>query len=137
MNYENPTPVAVNVVPLINDDHEVVGLLGIERGVEPHVGGLALPGGFVNKMESIEQGAAREFEEETGYHTEPSDWLLLESKITPNNRVLIFCAADFAMHVDEVQNLKLNDEVKGFHVLTKDSKLCFSLHQEILDVYFS
>ena len=47
-------------------DGETLRLLLIRRGGHPYLGCLALPGGFANKNEQIEQTAARELEEETG-----------------------------------------------------------------------
>ncbi len=45
-------------------------LLMIKRGGHPFLGCWALPGGFANKGETIEQTAARELEEETGINAE-------------------------------------------------------------------
>jgi 8-oxo-dGTP diphosphatase len=45
-------------------------ILLIRRGCEPFKGRLALPGGFVNKDETVEQAVLRETKEETGLDTE-------------------------------------------------------------------
>jgi 8-oxo-dGTP diphosphatase len=45
-------------------------LILVRRGNEPFKGGLALPGGFVEKDETVEQAVVRESKEETGLDTE-------------------------------------------------------------------
>lgn len=136
MSYNNPVPVAINVVCVEKNDG-TTGLLGVLRGIEPFIGGLAFPGGFTNEMENIESAAAREFEEEVGIESEPSDWTLLQSAITPNNRVLVFCGYNASITEADVAKMVPNDEISGFVILDRDSKLCFSLHQEVMDKVFA
>ncbi len=57
--YINPTPVAVVLLPV--DD----GLLVVRRAIEPKIGELTFPGGYVHADESWQTGAARELFEET------------------------------------------------------------------------
>ncbi len=61
--YDNPFPTADCVIY-----DESRGVLLIERLNEPK--GLALPGGFVETGESIEEAAIREMKEETGLDVE-------------------------------------------------------------------
>jgi len=47
-------------------DEQDLKILLIQRGYEPFKGSWAIPGGFINADESLEQGALRELKEETG-----------------------------------------------------------------------
>lgn len=60
-----PFAVTVDLVVLTVRDARLEALL-IERGEEPFIGTLALPGGFVRIDEALETAAARELVEETG-----------------------------------------------------------------------
>ena len=61
-NYYVNSSAAVAIL-LFNEKGE---LLLTRRAVEPHQGKLDLPGGFVDPMESAEQAAVREIQEELG-----------------------------------------------------------------------
>ncbi len=65
--YEYPRPaVTVDLVIFTIDDAGILDVLLIKRGGEPFKNKWALPGGFLNMDESLEQAAARELKEETG-----------------------------------------------------------------------
>ena len=63
-NYAKPALTA-DIVVLARHETEV-RLLLVERGGHPYIGRLALPGGFANENEPVEETAARELAEETG-----------------------------------------------------------------------
>ncbi len=99
--YRNPTPVAIAIVPVekkINfkidgnkdTDVNLHQVLYVQRNIEPNLGMLALPGGFVNEQETIETAGKRELFEETGLVIKEEDFQLFRSSITSNNRVLVF-----------------------------------------------
>jgi 8-oxo-dGTP diphosphatase len=60
-------PVAVTVdLAVLTIRGGVLCAVVVERGVEPYLGRLALPGGFVRPDETLEEAAKRELVEETG-----------------------------------------------------------------------
>jgi 8-oxo-dGTP diphosphatase len=66
VTYDYPRPaVAVDIVIFRKRDQELEVLL-IKRGKSPYKGVHALPGGFVNMDEDLEETASRELQEETG-----------------------------------------------------------------------
>lgn len=69
MTYRNPTPT-VDVI--LQRDSKV---LMISRKKDPFKGKLALPGGFVNEGETVENAMKREALEETSLEVEPIDIL--------------------------------------------------------------
>ena len=62
----NASSVSVVMQPVIETPSGETGLVIAKRAIEPAKGMWALIGGFVAPGESIEQGAYREFREETG-----------------------------------------------------------------------
>lgn len=63
-NYPKPALTADIVV--LSRTEAGLRVLLVERGGHPFMGALALPGGFANENEPIEETAARELAEETG-----------------------------------------------------------------------
>lgn len=66
--YKYPHPAVTTDCVIFGYDNENgrLKVLLIQRGIDPHKGKWALPGGFVKMDESAEQGAMRELKEETG-----------------------------------------------------------------------
>ena len=62
-----PVAVTVDIVLLTIHEDSLAALL-IRRGGEPYKGSYALPGGFIQPTEDLDQAAARELQEETGAH---------------------------------------------------------------------
>lgn len=66
--YRYPHPALTADCVIFGFDGHDIKVLLIERGYEPYKGMWALPGGFMNINETIEQAATRELHEETGLH---------------------------------------------------------------------
>jgi 8-oxo-dGTP diphosphatase len=64
--YEYPRPALTVDIALFYRDGSRIEVLLIKRARDPFKGWWALPGGFVDENESLEDAAARELLEETG-----------------------------------------------------------------------
>lgn len=64
--YKYPHPALTVDCVIFGFDGLTLKVLLIERGIEPFKGMWALPGGFVNINETVEEAARRELREETG-----------------------------------------------------------------------
>lgn len=64
--YEYPRPAVTVDAAVFNKENGLWKILLIRRGKDPFKGMWALPGGFVEMDETLEESIARELEEETG-----------------------------------------------------------------------
>lgn len=63
--YKYPHPSVTTDSVIFGFDGTSINILLIERGIAPYKGAWALPGGFLNMDETVEEGAKRELQEET------------------------------------------------------------------------
>jgi ADP-ribose pyrophosphatase YjhB (NUDIX family) len=130
-SFVNPLPVSVVLLPV--DD----GLLVVRRNIEPQIGQLALPGGYINRGESWQQAGARELLEETGIVIRPEDLCEFRVKSAPGyNTLLVFGLAQ-SMHAHALPPFTPNEETQEICVLTAPQELAFSTHTEALREYFA
>ncbi|WP_436763822.1 NUDIX domain-containing protein [Streptosporangium sp. V21-05] len=129
-SYLNPLPVAVMVLPV--DD----GLLVVRRDVEPHRGGLALPGGFVDMGESWQQAAVRELREETGVVVDPEGVRLLDVLSAPDGTVLVFALGPRTGEAD-LPPVVPTAETTEWLLIDGPRELAFPLHTRIVAEYFA
>jgi 8-oxo-dGTP diphosphatase len=64
--YQYPRPAVAVDIMIFQEQEDEPHVLLIQRGQPPYQGQFALPGGFVEIDESLEEAAYRELEEETG-----------------------------------------------------------------------
>jgi 8-oxo-dGTP pyrophosphatase MutT (NUDIX family) len=143
-DWRNPIPVAVGAFPVEGNAEQESGRpsrispLMIRRANAP-IGGIALPGGFVNEGETAEIAVAREFHEECGILTDPSNWRLVCSKITPRNQLLLFLQHRLDTNPmrfeDALKMFAPNEEVSEILMWEPTLELCFSLHADFLNEY--
>ena len=127
--YDTPIPVVVGLITFnINNE---IKLLGIKRAEPPHVGGIALPGGFIDKGEDPFMAIKREIQEETGIETNCDDYEFFgKPLISPNNHLLIFLKNKKIYNEESILNLRLNAEVSAFKFIDINTNICFPLHKE-------
>ncbi|MEZ0072047.1 NUDIX domain-containing protein [Planotetraspora sp. GP83] len=128
-SYLNPLPVAVMVLP-VDDD-----LLVIRRDIEPHRGGLALPGGFIDIGESWQQAAVRELHEETGIVVDADDLRLFNVLSAPDGTVLIFALGPRTSSAI-LPPIASTAETSEWSLIDGPQELAFPLHTRIVTEYF-
>jgi 8-oxo-dGTP diphosphatase len=132
--YEYPRPsVTVDLVIFTIAENDLKVLL-IRRAQEPFKNKWALPGGFVEMDESLEEAAARELKEEASVSNVYLEQLYTfgEPKRDPRGRVISI--AYFALVDASQQNIRAADDAAEaqWHSVFKPPKLAFD-HREILD----
>ena len=129
MNFSNPVPVAVALVPYRGK------LVGVKRGIEPGKGMVALPGGYINSGETFHGALTRELFEETGIRVKDGSWTIFHvGDSLQSNRILIFGICD------EVQTIDIgfrSDETTNIEFIERDTSLAFPLHEEARNKFFA
>ncbi len=126
--YQNPTPVAAALIPVATNDG--VKLLSIVRNIEPQKGKIGLPGGYVDKLETFEQAAARETLEETGLYLRKEDFSLMMSRTTATNNTLVFCVYSKIVNASDIDLNFSNEETQKIVLSSEEQEYCFSTHNE-------
>lgn len=129
ISYLNPLPVAVMLLPV--DD----GLLVIRRGVEPHRGEPALPGGFIDMGEPWQEAAVRELREETGVAVGADQVGLFDVISAPDGTVLIFGLGP-RLTVRDLPPVAPTSETLGWLLIDGPQDLAFPLHTRAVAEYF-
>ena len=127
--YVNPLPVAVVLLPV--DD----GLLLVRRAIPPHVGKLALPGGYINLGESWQAAGARELLEETGVAIDPAELRDFRALSAPDGTVLIFGLAR-PRASSELPAFVLSDEASECVIGRAGDEIAFELHRQAIEQFF-
>ncbi|GAB4110943.1 MAG: NUDIX domain-containing protein [Roseiflexaceae bacterium] len=131
--YDRPS-VTVDVVIFTLLEKKLHVLL-VKRRRWPHEGQWAIPGGFINMDESLEQAARRELEEETGVRDIYLEQLYTFGEPKRDPRTRIISVAYFAIIRADRQTLRVSEEstdVRWFPVEALPGRLAFD-HDEILE----
>ena len=121
-SYLSPAPAGVVLQPV--DD----GVLLIQRGIPPHRGAWALPGGFIDAHEGWREGVARELFEETGVVTAPDSLTLFSVESAPEDNMLLIFAVAPPLTASALPAFVANKECRARRVATAPEELAFVLH---------
>jgi 8-oxo-dGTP diphosphatase len=130
--YERPS-VTVDLVIFTLQDKDLNVLL-VKRRRWPFEGRWALPGGFVNMDESLDQAARRELEEETGVRDIYLEQLYTFGEPQRDPRTRVISVAYIALVSADTQSLRISEEsidVRWFSVRLLPGPLAFD-HDAIL-----
>lgn len=124
--YRNPVPGAGVLVEMEG------GIVLVQRGQPPFVGWWALPAGYIEEDESVEQAAARECQEETGLAVELLELFGVYSfpEGPVQSGIIIFYRARPVGGA-----LRAGDDAQGVGVFPPDDlpeKLAFRTHREVI-----
>lgn len=138
--WDNPIPVAVCVQPIIAP-YGNIGLAMAQRAIEPKLGSWAMLGGHLEQDEPFEQGAIREFEEET-CGLEPGATVGITGSYT-NGHGHVLVAVEFKpITLEHWEQAKLCPENSAFgvmwqHPASERTSLGFPIHQWIASAFFT
>ena len=95
--YKYPHPAVTTDSVIFGFDGSSINILLIERGGEPCKGAWALPGGFLNMDETVEEGAKRELQEETNIEDVYLEQFHVFSEVNRDPRERVLTVAFFAL----------------------------------------
>ena len=95
--YKYPHPAVTTDCVIFGFDGASINILLIERGIEPYKGTWALPGGFLNMSETVEEGAKRELHEETNVEDVYLEQFHVFSTVDRDPRERVLTVAFFAL----------------------------------------
>jgi len=133
--YEHPHPAVTVDITVFTVRNDQLNVLLIKRALEPYQGEWALPGGFINLSESLEEAAERELSEETGVSGVYLEQLFTfgEPKRDPRERVVT--VAYYALIPSDTLELKAATDAEGVGWFNVDKlpELAFD-HDDILEM---
>ncbi len=110
------------------------------RAFEPHKGALALPGGFVDYGEGLEEALIRELQEELNISVASPNYLCSEGERYESRGIIYFCStAFFIVKIDDISTLSARDDVSDYLLIKASEidleKLAFETDRVAIEKY--
>lgn len=134
--WRNPLPCAVVIQPVLLE-RGGTGVVLVRRGIEPEIGKLALPGGYVDFGENWDEGGARELKEEVGIIVQPASLRLFRIRKSTHGRVMMIFGIGPPIAEADLPPFVANEEVTERRIVTAPVKLAFLTHTEALCDWFT
>ncbi len=133
--YEYPHPAVTTDIVVFTIRRDELKVLLIKRAEDPYLGAWALPGGFVDIDESLDEAARRELQEETGVAGVYLEQLYTFGTPDRDPRERVITVAYYALiPSDRLQIRAASDaEAVGWFGLSELPALAFD-HPDILDL---
>lgn len=134
-SYDYPHPAVTTDIVVFTIRHDELKVLLIKRADDPYLGTWALPGGFVEITEGLDDAAARELREETGVEGVYLEQLYTFGDPDRDPRERVITVAYYALiPSDRLQIRAATDaEAVGWFALDELPNLAFD-HDRILDM---
>ncbi len=133
--YQNAVLVGVLIQP-VRANMERIGVVLIKRKIEPSIGELALPGGYVGH-EDWRYACAREGKEEAGLVTDYwGDIEIFQSYSVPNSTIVLNFGIAPTVDYDTLPPFPDNAETSARIITFAPIPLAFPLHAKVLEEFF-
>ena len=133
--YDYPHPAVTTDVVIFTIRQDELKVLLVKRALAPFEGTWALPGGFVKPDESLEEGARRELEEETGVSGVFLEQLYTFGAPERDPRERVITVAYYALIPTDTMEIRAASDAEGvsWFGLHELPELAFD-HRDILDM---
>jgi 8-oxo-dGTP diphosphatase len=133
LTWRNPLPVAVVLLPVVGPAGR--GVVVVRRAIEPGLGELCLPGGFIELGETWREAAARELREETGLLADPADVDLFDVHDVSAGMLLV-CGLLPPRDAADLPPSAPTEEATEWLVVPGPLTLAFPTHTRLVARYF-
>jgi 8-oxo-dGTP diphosphatase len=132
--WRNPLPVAIVLLP-VDTAAGGRGVVVVRRAIEPCLGELCLPGGFIEVGETWREAAVRELREEAGLHADAADVRLFGVYDAPVT--LMVCGLLPPVRADDLPPSAPTEEATEWLVVTEPLRLAFHTHTRAVGEFFA